>query len=196
MINLTNDLFSTKEWSNGSFQVLLFFQVPICCSGRLLRDTKQRDPAVSWAHYNCATGTQIMWLKLVLIPNEFLDQNITNKRELTHFLSITAMQKSIILGLKLKTCIYMLCFSQYTKGLNYSRWRWSSWSTTTFGNCFRSTYHWFRTYNFILFMHKCSFVNECWSLYEQIYIILTCVHHAWALSHRYRWSAGSDIVFN
>lgn len=55
----TSDSVSKDDWSNGSFQVLLLFQVPVCRRGWLLRDQKQRDPAVSGAHHYCTTG---MWV--------------------------------------------------------------------------------------------------------------------------------------
>lgn len=60
------------EWSNGSFQVLLLFQVPICCSGRLFCNQKQRDPAVSRAHYDCTTGK---WTVLKNIYNNNNDSS-------------------------------------------------------------------------------------------------------------------------
>lgn len=53
----TSDWVSKDDWSNGSFQVLLLFQVPVCRRGWLLCDQEQRDPAVPGAHYYCATGT-------------------------------------------------------------------------------------------------------------------------------------------
>lgn len=53
----TQAVISKDECSNGSFQVLLLFQVPICCSGGLFCNQKQRDPAVSRTHYYCPTGT-------------------------------------------------------------------------------------------------------------------------------------------
>lgn len=56
----TSDSVSKDDWSNGSFQVLLLFQVPICCRSWLLRDQEQRDPAVPGAHHYCATGTQVL----------------------------------------------------------------------------------------------------------------------------------------
>lgn len=55
------------EWSNGSFQVLLLFQVPICCSGRLFCNQKQRHPAVSRAHYDCTTGKWTVFKKYIII---------------------------------------------------------------------------------------------------------------------------------
>lgn len=55
----TSDWVSKDDWSNGSFQVFLLFQVPVCRRGWLLRDQEQRDPAVSGAHHYCATGTRV-----------------------------------------------------------------------------------------------------------------------------------------
>lgn len=50
---------SVEEWSNGSFQVLLLLQVPVCRGGRLFRHQEQRDPAVSGAHHHRTAGESI-----------------------------------------------------------------------------------------------------------------------------------------
>lgn len=68
----TSDGNYNKGWSNGSFQVLVLFQISICCCGWLLRHQKQRHPAVSRAHHDCTTGTATVnfspvWITLSVI---------------------------------------------------------------------------------------------------------------------------------
>lgn len=56
----TSDWVSKDDWSNGSFQVLLLFQVPVCRRSWLFCDEEQCDPAVPGTHHYCATGTWVL----------------------------------------------------------------------------------------------------------------------------------------